>query len=47
MEQFPSFRLRTFLSFVKQSGLLITTDNFVYILKNVFLSQPQFSKYAR
>ncbi|PAV84529.1 hypothetical protein WR25_22041 isoform A [Diploscapter pachys] len=39
--------LRTFLSFVKQSGLLITTDNFVYILKNVFLSQPQFSKYAR
>ncbi|TKR57948.1 hypothetical protein L596_030585 [Steinernema carpocapsae] len=39
--------LRTFLAFVKQSGLLITQDNFVYILRNVFLSQPQYAKYNR
>lgn len=39
--------LRTFLAFVKQAGLLITPENFVYILKNVFLSQPQFAKYNR
>ncbi|KAK0418715.1 hypothetical protein QR680_013732 [Steinernema hermaphroditum] len=39
--------LRTFLAFVKQSGLLITQENFVYILRNVFLSQPQFAKYNR
>ncbi|KAK6016555.1 hypothetical protein OSTOST_17960 [Ostertagia ostertagi] len=32
--------LRTYLAFTKQSGLLITQDNFVYILRNVFLSQP-------
>lgn len=40
-------RLRTFFAFVKQAGLLITPENFVYILKNVFLSQPQFAKYNR
>ncbi|CAJ0581174.1 unnamed protein product, partial [Mesorhabditis spiculigera] len=39
--------LRTFFAFVKQAGLLITGENFVYILKNVFLSQPQFAKYNR
>ncbi|CAI5443983.1 unnamed protein product [Caenorhabditis angaria] len=39
--------LRTFLAFVKQAGLLITPENFVYILRNVFLSQPQFTKYNR
>lgn len=39
--------LRTFLAFVHQAGLLITHENFVYILKNVFLSQPQFAKYNR
>nr|CDJ87867.1 Patched domain containing protein [Haemonchus contortus] len=39
--------LRTYLAFTKQSGLLITQDNFVYILRNVFLSQPQFGKYRR
>ncbi|VDL74395.1 unnamed protein product [Nippostrongylus brasiliensis] len=39
--------LRTFLQFVKQSGLLITQENFVYILKNVFLTQPQYGKYRR
>ncbi|KHJ84632.1 hypothetical protein OESDEN_15652, partial [Oesophagostomum dentatum] len=39
--------LRTFLAFVKQSGLLLTQDNFVYILRNVFLVQPQFGKYRR
>ncbi|KAK6745211.1 hypothetical protein RB195_011745 [Necator americanus] len=39
--------LRTFLAFIKQSGLLLTQDNFVYILRNVFLAQPQFGKYRR
>ncbi|CAJ0943304.1 unnamed protein product, partial [Mesorhabditis belari] len=39
--------LRTFFAFIKQAGLLITPENFVYILKNVFLSQPQFAKYNR
>ncbi|CAI4232299.1 unnamed protein product [Auanema sp. JU1783] len=39
--------LKTFLAYIKQAGLLITPDNFVYILQNVFLSQPQFSKYKR
>ncbi|EYC39095.1 hypothetical protein Y032_0676g1430 [Ancylostoma ceylanicum] len=39
--------LRTYLAFVKQSGLLLTQDNFVYILRNVFLAQPQFGKYRR
>lgn len=39
--------LRTFLSFVKKGGMLITPENFVYILKNVFLSQPQFDRYNR
>ncbi|CAJ0596985.1 unnamed protein product [Cylicocyclus nassatus] len=39
--------LRTFLAFIKQSGLLLTRENFVYLLRNVFLTQPQFSKYQR
>uniref|UniRef100_A0A0N5ATA6 SSD domain-containing protein n=1 Tax=Syphacia muris TaxID=451379 RepID=A0A0N5ATA6_9BILA len=39
--------LRTFLNFVQQTGLLITPENFVYILKNVFLSQPQYAKFNR
>ncbi|VDP24721.1 unnamed protein product [Heligmosomoides polygyrus] len=39
--------LRTYLTFAEQSGLLVTQDNFIYILKNVFLSQPQFGKYRR
>uniref|UniRef100_A0A0N4ZGA0 SSD domain-containing protein n=1 Tax=Parastrongyloides trichosuri TaxID=131310 RepID=A0A0N4ZGA0_PARTI len=39
--------LRMFLEFVKNSGLLITDENFVYLLKNVFLSQPTYHKYQR
>uniref|UniRef100_A0A0K0DYQ7 SSD domain-containing protein n=1 Tax=Strongyloides stercoralis TaxID=6248 RepID=A0A0K0DYQ7_STRER len=39
--------LRIFLEFIKNSGLLITEENFVYLLKNVFLSQPTYHKYQR
>uniref|UniRef100_A0A0N5BAG7 SSD domain-containing protein n=1 Tax=Strongyloides papillosus TaxID=174720 RepID=A0A0N5BAG7_STREA len=39
--------LRIFLEFIKNSGLLITDENFVYLLKNVFLSQPTYHKYQR
>jgi hypothetical protein len=39
--------LRTFLAYANTAGLLITPDNFVYMLRNVFLSQPQYAKYTR
>ncbi|GMR41816.1 hypothetical protein PMAYCL1PPCAC_12011 [Pristionchus mayeri] len=39
--------LRTFTTYIKEAGLLVTSDNFVYLLRNVFLSQPQYAKYNR
>jgi hypothetical protein len=39
--------LRTFMAFVNTAGLLITPENFVFILRNVFLNQPQYAKYTR
>ncbi|VDM25418.1 unnamed protein product [Toxocara canis] len=39
--------LRPFMSLTRQSNLLITSDNFVSLLKNMFLSQTRFAKYKR
>ena len=39
--------LRTFLDYINKAGLYITEENFVYILRHVFLSQPQYAKYNR
>ncbi len=39
--------LRVFLAFVRTAGLLLTPDNFVYIVRNIFLKMPQYQLYAR
>uniref|UniRef100_A0A0M3I9I6 SSD domain-containing protein n=1 Tax=Ascaris lumbricoides TaxID=6252 RepID=A0A0M3I9I6_ASCLU len=39
--------LRSFTSLIRQSDLLITSENFVYMLRNLFLSQAQYAKYKR
>ncbi|EJW81878.1 hypothetical protein WUBG_07213 [Wuchereria bancrofti] len=39
--------LRAMVEYFEKSNIEITSDNFVYILKNIFLSQPQFARYKR
>uniref|UniRef100_A0A1I7Y2K6 SSD domain-containing protein n=1 Tax=Steinernema glaseri TaxID=37863 RepID=A0A1I7Y2K6_9BILA len=39
--------IRVFLDHIKASGLLITQDNFVHLVKEVFLVRPEFAKYRR
>ncbi|KAK6100847.1 Patched family protein [Brugia pahangi] len=39
--------LRAMIQYFEKSNIAITSDNFVYILKNIFLSQPQFARYKR
>uniref|UniRef100_A0A0K0CYJ0 SSD domain-containing protein n=1 Tax=Angiostrongylus cantonensis TaxID=6313 RepID=A0A0K0CYJ0_ANGCA len=47
-EQKPHiFMIRSYLTFADQSGLLITEENFVHLIKNVFLIRPQFERYRR
>lgn len=35
------------MDYINKAGLYITEENFVYILRHVFLSQPQYAKYNR
>ncbi|CAG9532728.1 unnamed protein product [Cercopithifilaria johnstoni] len=39
--------LRAMMQYFQKSNIEITPNNFVYILKNIFLSQPQFARYKR
>uniref|UniRef100_A0A915Q3X8 SSD domain-containing protein n=1 Tax=Setaria digitata TaxID=48799 RepID=A0A915Q3X8_9BILA len=39
--------LRTMRQYFEKSNIEITSNNFVYVLKNIFLSQPQFARYKR
>uniref|UniRef100_A0A915BTH5 SSD domain-containing protein n=1 Tax=Parascaris univalens TaxID=6257 RepID=A0A915BTH5_PARUN len=39
--------LRSFTSLIQQSNLLITSENFVYLLRNLLLSKAQYAKYKR
>ncbi|KAL4002135.1 Patched family protein [Acanthocheilonema viteae] len=39
--------LRAMMQYFQKNDIEITSNNFVYILKNIFLSQPQFARYKR
>uniref|UniRef100_A0A0R3RMN3 SSD domain-containing protein n=1 Tax=Elaeophora elaphi TaxID=1147741 RepID=A0A0R3RMN3_9BILA len=39
--------LRAMMQYSQKSNIEITSNNFIYILKNIFLFQPQFARYKR
>lgn len=39
--------LRSYIVFARTAGLTVTPENFLYVLKNVFLTKPFYEKYTR